>query len=293
VGVAWDTPVYFVFQEGAGFVAGHLGIGVGLMMNPELGVGIGLSAALRAILTGKIGIRLGLSAAAVRGRLGVKAGLSAALRALWPAALGMRVGLAGNPRAFEVGLVGAKVGVVGRAVRRLSGAYGIKPGLSGRPVRLQSAAIGVKAGLSATLRARVAGTAGFKTGEVASKIVGRLSGTVGVKVGLVGSPFAGIVTPCCPNAVPQTLTVVSGASTTTAVYSSGAGGWNFTDPVSGLAFILKCVGTQWRSTIGGAHCSFSFSVSGLVCDPFSVTTTTVVSGALCVIAGTYTFTIHA
>jgi hypothetical protein len=295
--------VQFCIKVGHDIYAGNIGVKVGMPPKDVMGFKAGIISTRHHKYFGSLGIEIGIT--------GV-------LRQAMPAAIGIEVGLVAAVKVTLAGLVGVEVSPVSALRSRVAGSLGVKISPTGRGRVILAGDVGVKAGLASLVRVRLLGTIGAKTsptGLVRIRLAGtvgvkpsptgqvkvKLAGSVGVKVGPAGSSIAGIGTHCCAsNAVPTSLTVVVGVLTATATYSSGAGGWSFVDPSSGLSFVLKCVlvsGTtyQWRCVgPGSAHCTQTYSVTSLVCHPFSVTLVTHYNSDIrCVLGGDYGFTIHA
>jgi hypothetical protein len=293
----------FVIKIGVDKYSGTIGVKVGMPPKDVMGVKVGLISARHHRYSGTVGTDIGMSGVpriAMPAGMGVEVGLESAVTVIVGGSLGVEPSPASVYFAKYAGRFGVEVAPTGHERVTLAGSLGTKAGLVAVVRVKQPGTLGVKPSPVANLRARLPASVGIKTsptGHVKVKLVG----TMGIKPGLASTRINGIQTHCCPsNAVPTSLTVVVGILTATATYSSGAGGWSFVDPSSGFSFVLKCVlvtGTtyQWRCVgPGSAHCTQTYSVASLVCDPFAVTLTTHYnSDPRCVIAGDYGFTIHA
>jgi hypothetical protein len=214
----------------------------------------------------------------------------------------------------HVGTVGVKVASVSRLIAHvptgtvgikvaprtpIRATVGIKPGVASALRGRVSATVGIKPGVASALRGRVpTGTIGIKPG-VTSTIRVKVPATVGIKPGVASTVYAGIVTNCCPGAVvPATLTGTDGgAGSITAIYQSSTQHWNYTDPSSGVAMHLQCSTTgppfNWILRPNAtAHCGFSDTLNSLTCHPFAIDVEVLVTGALCLAAGSYRVILH-
>lgn len=241
----------------------------------------GVASAVSLIYDGSLGGKGGVAGVAVsrnHGSLGGKGGLSSVVRLIYDGSLGGKGGVAAVVKQHHSGTIGGKGDVSGIVRVRVAVRIGGKGGLVSVPRLRVRSSIGGKGGLAAVVRVRYAGRVGGK-GDVAA------------------APYNGIVTACCPSAAtPLTLHVlnVGSGATATATYNSGAGGWIFTDPTSGLSQTLFCVNVppnQWRCQHTPAgHCTVTFAVNSLTCHPFFLDVSTTYAGTLCVVpSGTYRF----
>jgi len=287
---------------------GSLGIKAGIssidatpVLSGTVGSKIGLDYIYSLSYHGLLGIESGIDSTITMSsedEIGFEAGVVSVELIVLASEIGFQGGVVSIDRQSLTGEIGFQGGVVSIDRQSVTGEIGFQGGVVSIDSQSLTGEIGFQGGVVSIDSQRLTGAIGFEGGVVSTDSQ-RLTGAIGFKGGVASSHVSGLVFACCPKiAIPTTLNIIgSGGGSGTCTYSSGAGGYPWSDPDSALTGTLKCVTVSmvstWTLTFGILHCTGTSTVLSLSCaHPFSVKLRAVVSGVTCPVAGTYDLTFH-